>query len=182
MFITNKAKIRRGGGRRCRCYERRRGKTWGNWILSHTCCLLYTLGGVGRWYTIKLSYTLKYGGGTGTPSGVDSETLSSVIHQSQKLSLLSYITGEWLKESEQFTFILWQVGLWQLMYLCSCVIEVVGWSQSFGIFVSYESRAIDKTYEWGFDTKVYFQENKKKAKTESKNCHTTSMWSQEKPI
>ena len=29
---------------------------------------------------------------------------------------------------------------------------------------------------------VYLQQNKKKAKTEGKKCHTKTMWSQEKPI
>ena len=29
-------KARRGGGERCRCYARRRDKTWGSWSLSHT--------------------------------------------------------------------------------------------------------------------------------------------------
>ena len=33
FIITVKEKVRRGGGRRCRCYERRRDKTWENWIL-----------------------------------------------------------------------------------------------------------------------------------------------------
>jgi hypothetical protein len=28
----------------------------------------------------------------------------------------------------------------------------------------------------------FFQQNKKKAKSEGKNCHVATMWSQEKPI
>jgi hypothetical protein len=36
FIITDKAKDSRVGGKRCRCYERRRAKVWGNWVLSHT--------------------------------------------------------------------------------------------------------------------------------------------------
>jgi hypothetical protein len=36
FIITDKAKTRRGGGRRCLCYERRRTTTWGDGSLSHT--------------------------------------------------------------------------------------------------------------------------------------------------
>jgi hypothetical protein len=39
-----------------------------------------------------------------------------------------------------------------------------------------------KTGKTRTDKGVYFQQNKKKAKAEGKNCHATTMWSQEKPI
>ncbi len=51
FIITDKTKVRRGGGRRCRFYERRRGTPWrlnGDWNLSHTRWKGEVTGGEGR--------------------------------------------------------------------------------------------------------------------------------------
>jgi hypothetical protein len=54
FIITDKAKTRRGGGRRCRCYERRRTQVWGDWSLSHSMWSVTHIG----WYVVFIPHSV----------------------------------------------------------------------------------------------------------------------------
>ena len=91
FIITDKVKTRRGGGRRCRCYERWRGKTWGDWSLSHTRWSVTSRQGRGerrgcKWYSVV--YTLKY------ISLVDFDIKCLSVGFRQPMNLCTYVSEE----------------------------------------------------------------------------------------
>ncbi len=78
----DKVKPRRGGGRRCRCYERWRVKAWGDWILSHT-----RLSGGSRHWLVRVE---------GIGEGVNDTLLSHTLENISLTDLdITFLVGLW---------------------------------------------------------------------------------------
>ena len=85
FIIPDKVKTRRGGVRKFRCYERRRVKDWGNWILSHTRWSGDRLGCDNRYFCIHAWERRGEQGGSGLKSFI-----SAVIHDQYVILFVYY--------------------------------------------------------------------------------------------